>query len=55
MNRRLTLDYGVRLTHSGGYYDARKSTAGFYEPSWNREPGAAPLPAGLHDRLCRAT
>ena len=33
---RLTVDYGVRLTHSGGYYDTRKSTAGFYEPDWNR-------------------
>ena len=26
----------MRFTHSGGYYDTRKSTAGFYEPSWNR-------------------
>ena len=50
MNRRLTLDYGVRFTHSGGYYDARKSTAGFLEPSWNRQPGAAAVPADLHDR-----
>jgi hypothetical protein len=40
MHPRLTLDYGVRLTHSGGYYDARKSTAGFYEPNWN--PANAP-------------
>jgi hypothetical protein len=36
LHPRLTVDYGVRFTHSGGYYDARKSTAGFYEPSWNR-------------------
>ena len=36
MHPRLTLDYGVRFTHSGGYYDTRKSTAGFYEPDWNR-------------------
>ena len=35
-----TLDYGVRLTHSGGYYDTRQSTAGFLEPSWN--PNQAP-------------
>ena len=35
-----TLDYGVRLTHSGAYYDKRKSTAGFYEPSW--DPKNAP-------------
>ncbi len=30
----LTLDYGVRFTYTGAYYDTRKSTAGFYEPSW---------------------
>jgi hypothetical protein len=35
-----TLDYGVRLTHSGAYYDTRKSTAGFYAPSW--DPKQAP-------------
>ena len=32
----LTLDYGVRLTHTGRYFDTRQSTAGFYEPSWSR-------------------
>ena len=31
----LTLDYGVRLTHTGSYFDTRQSTAGFYEPSWS--------------------
>src|SRR5687768_3022301 len=36
----LTLDYGVRLTHSGGYYDTRKSTAGFLESGW--QPGQTP-------------
>ena len=30
-----TLDYGVRMTHTGSYFDTRKSTAGFYEPSWS--------------------
>jgi hypothetical protein len=30
-----TLDYGVRMTHTGGYYDTRQSTAGFYEPGWD--------------------
>jgi hypothetical protein len=35
VNSRLTLDYGVRLTHSGGYYDARKSTAGFKVDDWS--------------------
>jgi hypothetical protein len=29
-----TFDYGVRLTHTGSYFDTRKSTAGFYEPNW---------------------
>ena len=50
MHPRLTVDYGVRLTHSGGYYDTRKSTAGFYEPDWNRAnaprlclPGVRPV------------
>jgi hypothetical protein len=41
MHQRLTLDYGVRLTHSGAYYDTRKSTAGFYQPNWS--PTNAPL------------
>ncbi len=36
----LTLDYGVRLTHTGSYYDTRQSTAGFYEPNWST--GQAP-------------
>jgi hypothetical protein len=40
MNPRMTLDYGVRVTHSGGYYDARQSTAGFHVPSW--DPKNAP-------------
>jgi hypothetical protein len=35
-----TLDYGVRMTHTGGYYDTRQSTAGFYEPDWSA--GQAP-------------
>lgn len=48
MHPRLTLDYGVRFTHSGGYYDARKSTAGFYEPDW--DPADAPL---MYRPICR--
>ena len=44
---RLTLDYGVRLTHSGGYYDTRKSTAGFYEPA-----GIAARRRGCTGRSC---
>ena len=31
----LTLEYGVRLTHTGSYFDTRQSTAGFYEPNWS--------------------
>ena len=31
----LTLDYGVRLTHTGSYFDTRQSTAGIYGPSWS--------------------
>jgi hypothetical protein len=33
--KRLTLDYGVRLIHTGSYFDTRQSTAGFFEPSWS--------------------
>lgn len=36
----LTLDYGVRLTHTGSYFDTRQSTAGFYEPNFSM--GQAP-------------
>ena len=49
VNPRLTLDYGVRLTHSGGYYDTRKSTAGFLEPSWDPKQAPRLYTAGLHD------
>jgi hypothetical protein len=42
----LTLDYGVRLTHTGSYFDTRQSTAGFYEPNWS---------AGQAPRLYRPT
>ena len=41
-----TLDYGVRLIHTGSYFDTRQSTAGFYEPSWS---------AGQAPRLYRPT
>ena len=49
----LTLDYGVRLTHTGSYFDTRQSTAGFYEPELVGGPGAAPLPADVHDGCAR--
>lgn len=35
-----TLDYGVRFTRTGSFYDKGKSTAGFYEPDW--DPAQAP-------------
>ena len=35
-----TLDYGVRMTHTGAYYDARGGTAGFLESAW--DPKNAP-------------
>jgi len=35
MKRNFTLDYGVRFTHTGAYYDPRGGTAGFYQPSWS--------------------
>jgi hypothetical protein len=38
---RFTLDYGVRLTHSGAFYDTNNSTAGFFAEDWN--PAQAPL------------
>jgi hypothetical protein len=35
-----TIDYGVRLTHTGAYYEVRHSTAGFIESQWT--PSQAP-------------
>jgi hypothetical protein len=35
-----TLDYGVRLSHTGAYYEVRHSTAGFIEQNWT--PAQAP-------------
>jgi hypothetical protein len=59
VNPRFTLDYGVRFTHTGAYYDTRQSTAGFYEPSW--DPSDAPrlyrptcVPARPGNQTCPA-
>ena len=49
----VTLDYGVRLTHTGSYFDTRQSTAGFYEPSWSAAQRAPPLQTDVHDRRAR--
>jgi len=40
MKRGFTIDYGVRLTHTGAYYEVRHSTAGFIESQW--KPSLAP-------------
>jgi len=35
VNPGLTLDYGVRLTHSGPFYDVGESNSGFYPELWD--------------------
>jgi hypothetical protein len=40
MKPNFTLDYGVRFTHTGAFYDTRGGTAGFYEQGW--DPKLAP-------------
>jgi hypothetical protein len=47
MKTNFTLDYGVRFTYTGAYYDTRQSTAGFYEPGW--EASKAPR---LYQPIC---
>src|SRR4029079_18556671 len=37
-----TLDYGVRLTHTGAYYEVRKATAGFIEQNWTASQAPRP-------------
>jgi hypothetical protein len=41
MNPRLTLDYGVRFTHSGAYYEINNANAAFYPELY--DPAKAPL------------
>lgn len=36
VNARLTIDYGVRLTHSGPFYETNNANSGFYEEQWQR-------------------
>jgi hypothetical protein len=36
-----TVDYGVRLTHTGAYYEVRHSTAGFIESDWSASQAPA--------------
>jgi hypothetical protein len=40
VNPRFTLDYGVRLTHSGPFYEVNNANSGFYADLWN--PSLAP-------------
>ena len=40
VKRNFTLDYGVRMTHTGAYHDARGGTAGFYEQGWKASQAA---------------
>jgi hypothetical protein len=50
LNSRLTLDYGLRLTHYPAWYETNDMTAAFYPELTRSVEGAAPLPAGLHER-----
>ena len=36
MNSRFTLDYGLRLTHNGSWYETNEMTAGFYPELYDR-------------------
>jgi hypothetical protein len=49
---RLTLDYGVRLTHSGAYYEINNANAGFYPELW--DPALAPRLYRPHCLVSRA-
>jgi hypothetical protein len=40
-SKKLTLDYGLRITHQGENYDTKLQTSNFFPDRWS--PGAAPL------------
>ena len=48
MNPRLTIDYGLRLQHSGSYFEVNEMNSGFFTDQWNQFAGGARLPVGLH-------
>ena len=50
MNRKLTLDYGVRLVHQTPQYDARGQASNFFADKWNRVGGADALRRRLRQR-----
>jgi hypothetical protein len=47
MNPRFTLDYGVRFTHSGPFYEIHQATAAFYPELYN--PAKAPR---IYTQVC---
>jgi hypothetical protein len=36
VNERLTLDYGLRIQHSGSYFEMNEMNSGFFADQWNR-------------------
>jgi hypothetical protein len=48
VNSRLTIDYGVRFTHSGAYFEVNNSTAAFYPELY--DPAQAPR---LYQPYCK--
>ena len=40
VNPRLTIDYGVRMQHSGSYFEVNEMNSGFFADQWNRNQAA---------------
>ena len=55
MKPRLTLDYGVRLTHSGRVLRHEQLDGGLLRGDWDRAQAARPVPAVLHDPTAPGT
>ena len=51
VNSRLTLDYGLRLTHQQPQYDQFQQMSNFFPDQWSASPGAVPLCSRMHRRL----
>ena len=45
---RLTIDYGLRIQHSGSDFEVNNMNSGFFADQWSRSQARARLPAGLH-------
>jgi hypothetical protein len=54
MKPNFTLDYGLRFTHTGAYYDTRGGTAGFYGRA-GRQPMRRDSTIRCARRACRGT